>query len=352
MTTANLRVLLVEDSPDDAALIVRELEHGGFKLYFQRVETPEAFGGALKESWDAIVADWSLPRFSGTAALAMVREKKLDIPFILVSGTIGEESAVEAMRSGAHDYLMKDKLARLAPAIRRELKEAAMRLERRRADEKLRASLKEKETLLQEIHHRVKNNLQIICSLINLQCKRISNQEVQGDLRECRDRVKTMALLHERLYRSPSLDRIDFSDYARHLTRDLFASHGVDPKKVRLDLQAPAPVYLGLDEALPCGLILHEVLSNGLKHAFPNERSGDIRIHVDRPAPDKVRLRVQDTGVGFPSGINTVRPESLGLQLVRNLADQIHAELILRQEGGVEFEIVFHSPPQPEPASL
>jgi PAS domain S-box-containing protein len=136
-----IRLLIVEDSEDDAVLIVRELRHGGYDPTFKRVETPEAMSAALaQQSWDIIIADYSMPGFSGLAALGLLHESGLDLPFIIVSGTIGEETAVASMRAGAHDYVMKDNLARLVPAVRRELHEAKVRWARNRAEEALRES--------------------------------------------------------------------------------------------------------------------------------------------------------------------------------------------------------------------
>jgi DNA-binding NtrC family response regulator len=136
--TAPLRVLLLEDSEDDFLLIARELRNGFGAVELQRVDDPAALGTALQEPWDVLISDWSMPRLSAREALGMLRDMELDVPFLIVSGTIGEETAVEAMRSGAKDYLLKDRLARLVPAIERELKESRERHEHRRAEEALR----------------------------------------------------------------------------------------------------------------------------------------------------------------------------------------------------------------------
>lgn len=135
-----LRVLLVEDSEDDAELIINQLERSGYDLTYQRVENPDAMTIALAEQWDIVLADYALPKFSATAALNLLQSKKLDLPFIIVSGSIGDGSAVAAMKAGAHDYLMKDNLARLVPAIERELQEAAIRQERQQIQSELRES--------------------------------------------------------------------------------------------------------------------------------------------------------------------------------------------------------------------
>src|ERR1700752_3171979 len=136
-----LRVLIVEDSEDDAALLVLELERGGYDVQSERVDTSEAMSAALaRQAWDLVVSDYSMPHLRGTDALAIVQQRGLDLPFIFVSGTIGEDTAVAAMRDGAHDYIMKANLRRLIPAIERELREAGVRRERKRAEESLRRS--------------------------------------------------------------------------------------------------------------------------------------------------------------------------------------------------------------------
>jgi two-component system cell cycle sensor histidine kinase/response regulator CckA len=136
-----LRILLVEDSPTDAKLVVKELQRTGRPVTFERVDTAEAMRAALEgQPWDLVISDWSMPRFSAPAALDVLRERGLDLPFIIVSGTIGEEAAVQAMRAGAHDYVLKDRLGRLTPAVERELRECKERSARREAERALRQS--------------------------------------------------------------------------------------------------------------------------------------------------------------------------------------------------------------------
>jgi len=147
-----LRLLLVDDSEDDAMLVSRELKRAGYDLHFIRVDTPQAMQEALdNQPWDFVIADYSMPRFSGLAALKLMQKSGRDLPFILVSGTIGEEVAVTAMKAGAHDYLMKDDLVRLAPAVERELQEARVRAALKQAEEELRRLKSFNEDIVQNI---------------------------------------------------------------------------------------------------------------------------------------------------------------------------------------------------------
>jgi PAS domain S-box-containing protein len=185
MATIPLRILIVEDCEDDALLVMRELRRGGYDPAFERVETGEAMAAALeKEDRDLVIADYVLPKFSGLDALRVLQKTGLDLPFILVSGTIGEETAVEAMKAGAHDYIMKDNLKRLIPAVKRELKEAGVRRESRDVDQRLRVS----ENLYRTIFETTGNATLIIeedttVSLMNCQAEKLtgySKEEVQG----------------------------------------------------------------------------------------------------------------------------------------------------------------------------
>ncbi len=196
-----LSVLLVEDSEDDAMLLLRKLEHSGYEPMFKRVDTAAGMNAALdQQMWDLVICDYSMPQFSAPAALKLLKQSGRDLPFIIVSGSIGEDIAVAAMKAGAHDYIIKGNLARLAPAIERELREAEVRLARRQAEEQIKASLAEKEALLKEIHHRVKNNLQIISSLLSLQADYLQDNQAIEIFKDSQNRIESMALIHEKLY--------------------------------------------------------------------------------------------------------------------------------------------------------
>jgi len=207
-------------------------------------------------------------------------------------------------------------------------------------NETLRMSLTEKEVLLKEIHHRVRNNLQIVSSLLNLQSEHVEDAPTLAALRESQDRVRAMAQIHEKLYQSEGLSRIDVADYIRSMAASLFTSYGVRGDLISLKLEVD-DVKLGLDTAIPCGLIINELISNALKHAFPNGRAGEVRVALRSSGDGSLRLHVSDNGVGVPDGFDPRRSRSLGLQLVQALADQLDGTVEIRRDGGAVFEVRF-----------
>ncbi len=212
--------------------------------------------------------------------------------------------------------------------------------ERKRADERIRRSLREKEILLQEIHHRVKNNLQVISSLLNLQSGYLRDNAVKELFRESQDRVKSMALIHEKLYKSTDLARIDFSEYVHSLTQMLFQSYRATRGDIKLKSQVK-PVFLDIDTAVPVGLMLNELVSNSLKHAFPSGGPGTIFIDLEPLSKDEYELSIRDNGVGVPEGFNVDTSNSLGLRLVRILTKQIGGTLEFSSANETEFRIQF-----------
>ena len=211
--------------------------------------------------------------------------------------------------------------------------------DRRDAEDLIRASLREKEVLLKEIHHRVKNNLQVTSSLLRLQSARIDDPIALEMFAVSQDRLRSMALVHEKLYQSRDLSRIDFADYAGSLARLLFGTFGVDPDRIRL-VVAGSPVLVPVDVAVPCGLILSELVSNCLKHGFPRGRSGRIEIRTTGDGDRLMRLSVADDGVGLPPDVDLDSAETLGLELVRTLAEQLAAEVVVLRDGGTRVELL------------
>ncbi|HEU4719019.1 MAG TPA: sensor histidine kinase [Bacteroidia bacterium] len=195
-------------------------------------------------------------------------------------------------------------------------------------------SLHEKETLLKEIHHRVKNNLQVISSLLNLQADRIEDPLAREKFLVCRERIRTMSMVHEKLYESGNLSSIDFPEYIESLARTLNNSYNTDKTLVKLHTDVgnldPEDRRFKIETAIPCGLILNELLSNAYKYAFPEQRKGNVRVlfDVDRGAKaGHYRIRVEDDGVGLPEKFLPEKAETLGMQLVWILAEQLEGKL-------------------------
>jgi PAS domain S-box-containing protein len=213
--------------------------------------------------------------------------------------------------------------------------------ERRRAEEMIQASLREKEALLKEIHHRVKNNLQVTSSLLRLQAASIADPAAREMFEETEGRIRSMALVHEKLYQSTDLSKIDLADYVRSLAELLFRSSAMTPENVTIDVTG-REIFLAIDEAVPCGLIVNELLSNALKHAFSHKRRGRIEVHLNERADGHIFMSVRDNGVGLPSDFDLNRTETLGLQLVQGLIRQIDGTIAVRPRAdGAEFDVIF-----------
>ena len=208
------------------------------------------------------------------------------------------------------------------------------------AEEQILASLREKEVMLREIHHRVKNNLQIVSSLLRLQARGLKHPETVADFEESCTRVQAMALVHEMLYATNSFSALDFATYVHSLTDNLLRANGTDPAVVRLHLDM-ARVHLDINQAIPCALILNELVSNSLKYAFPNGRSGEIRLRLWCDPDGTTHMAVGDNGVGLPAELSPDRTESLGLQLVDSLVRQLRGTLEIHRNGGIEYAITF-----------
>jgi PAS domain S-box-containing protein len=463
-----LHILILEDDNTDAELIKHELQNANITFTSNCVETKEAFQENLENFVpDIILADYTLPSFDGCSAMRIVKEKCPDVPFIFVSGTIGEDIAIESLKNGATDYVLKDGISRLVPAVHRALREIDEKIEYRKAQKALKeselrfrsvvqsandaiilmdgrgsivswnagarsifgytekevlgmsimhimpkqykdhgqekpgyvnlvgnigktvesyglrkdgsefpleistaawkteeemfysiiirditerksvekqieASLKEKEMLLREIHHRVKNNMQVISSLLWLQSGYIKDKKYLEMFRDSQNRITTMSLVHEKLYMSKDLANIEFKEYIRDLVNGLFQSHGVKAETIELKINV-GNVLLGIDHAIPCGLIINELITNSLKYAFSDKRKGEIKVSLHINHENMVELIVSDNGMGIPSDLDFRKTESLGLRLVTILSeDQLHGNIDLDRSRGTEFKIKFN----------
>lgn len=211
--------------------------------------------------------------------------------------------------------------------------------DRKLAEEEVKSSLKEKELLLREIHHRVKNNLQIIVSLLSLQAQHVDDKEVRGILTESQNRVKSMAMIHEKLYESPDLTHINFKYYIEKLVTDLFYSHNVEigtiePVIITMDLD------MGIDTAIPCGLIINELVTNSIKYAFPDGCKGTVTVEFGK-TEDEFSLKIADNGIGMSKDIKPDSPRTFGLQLVENLVNQLDGTITCDINHGTVFTVKF-----------
>jgi two-component sensor histidine kinase/DNA-binding response OmpR family regulator len=483
-----LNVLVIEDSEDDALLMLDSLRASGYTSASRRVTTASEMREALaKPGWNLVLSDYRLPEFNALEAFAIYRDAGLDIPFIIVSGAIGEETAASAMKAGVHDYVSKANLARLAPAVRRELGEAEGRRERARARaalnaahaeleaiqasvpallmvanedlsvraanrlassgqgiacvnylarpegcgqlpcppcrirplvedtlshgtphqnvetwipvlvdgasknrcflitsvllpshppkkvlicgldvtelkhaqeelersherlwaanvaldlrlEELQKALNEKDVLFKEVQHRVKNNLAVISSLLSLQAGQAGSESAREALAESRDRIRSMALIHEQLCWSGHMAEIEFGQYVERLSQGLLGGYVAGRERIRVTTGIEAT--LPLDQAVPCGLILQELISNSLKHAFGGRAEGEIHIELRRNGAE-YRLDYSDNGAGFSLDFDASRTHTLGMQLVSDLSAQLRGTMKCFNDGGARLQLTF-----------
>ena len=213
--------------------------------------------------------------------------------------------------------------------------------EQKQAENRLRAALEEKEVLLKEVHHRVKNNMQVISSLLKLQAENINDKRIAEMFYESQNRVKAMALVHQKLYQSENLSQIDISVYIQGLMTNLVRSLNFDPGKIMVEVKIEG-ILLNMDTAIPCGLIINELVYNSLKYAFPENHKGLIRIELTRDSQgDELTLVISDNGIGLPKEFDFENAQTLGLQLVKMLTRQLDGTLELHRENGVTFSIHF-----------
>jgi two-component sensor histidine kinase/CheY-like chemotaxis protein len=348
-------ILLVDDQPGQLlshAAILREL---GERLVTAR-SGREALQKLMDEDFAVILLDVNMPDMDGfeTAGLIHQHPRFERTPIVFV--TAAQASTLDRLkgyRLGAVDYvevpvvpeILRSKVAvfvdlnrqrrdlqRLNDALQAEI------AQRRSAEEAARHA-REKEVLLQEIHHRVKNNLQIITSLLRMQSRVMQDPAFRDALLECQNRVAAMALIHDKLYRARDLARVSFPEYVRDLTNNILTSYTLPASSVRVNLDVD-DMSLSLDSAVPCGLILNELISNCLKHAFPLGHSGTVHVGF-HAAGDQLCLVVRDDGIGMPADVDLERTNSLGWRLIRALVQQLGGFVQCHTAGGTVVELRF-----------
>lgn len=288
---------------------------------------------------------WS-GRLYGSAVAILQKGDEIDDPGIIemfirqASVAFQRRRAEEALHKANEELELRVKertkeLARSNEDLQNEI------AERKKIEEQLRSSLEEKEVLLREIYHRVKNNMQIISSLLRLQARTIADKELLGIFEAAHNRIKTMAFVHEGLYRSKDLAKIDFSDYVKRLTTHLFSVYSSSKKKIDLILDVEE-IFLDVNTAIPCGLIINELVTNSLKHAFPETDGGEVCVKMKKNL-GQFTLTVKDSGIGFPKTIDFRMADTLGMQLVTDTVKQLGGSIRLERRGGTGFTIEFES---------
>jgi len=255
----------------------------------------------------------------------------LSVPVLFGGALVGQV----ALANSARDYTGDDlKMARRLGSV------YAMAIVRIRDESMLMKSLEEKTVLIKELHHRVKNNMQVVSSLISLQARKIDDEKYRAIFMESSNRIQAMAMVHEKMYHSGDMARVDFSRYAREIAERLLYSFSLEPGQVELEVDV-RDIFLGIDEAVPCGIILNELITNAFKHAFKDGRRGKLAIRFTRENDGRHRLVVQDDGPGMPERLVTSAEESLGMQIVTALTRQLDGTISINGAGGTRVELVF-----------
>jgi two-component sensor histidine kinase len=338
---------MVDDSPADCRLC-RELlseVYGSDLQFFESHGAARGLEICRTSAPDCVLLDYKLPDMTGLEFLAQLcPEASHATPtfaVVMLTGMASEQVAVQAMRSGAQDYLVKDRITAegLSLAVRKATEKVSLIRALKAERDLLARSLAEKEVLIQEVHHRVKNNLAVIASLLRLQASNMPDDHSAAALKESQHRVESMALIHEQLYTNGNLREVDLASHAALLAGSLFHSYGVDPARITWRV-ALDPLPLGVDQAIPAGLILNELVSNALKHAFPDGRTGSILIEGGR-RQGEIHLAVKDDGIGVPPGVELVRPNSLGMQIIKILTRQLKGVFEVTCGSPATFKISF-----------
>lgn len=343
MESPTFRALLVEDNPADSFYVSKLLSSvrgPAERLGRFTTESVSSLDEALKalagKRHDVVLLDLTLPDSRGIETLRAVRGAAHDLPIVVFTGVADVDVSLEALTLGAQDFLSKDNLG--PEIVTRTLRYA---IERRRGQHALEAAVRERDVLFRELHHRAKNNLQIISSLLNMQARRSDDPRFRALVCAAQERVEAIALAHAELDRAPDVGRIDLSAYLTRLARAAHRAHGGEERGIELELEVDA-CERPLDQAVAIGLLVNELLTNALKHAFPDQRTGTLRLALSEDE-ESCCLVVEDDGVGLDDQVEERMPRPLGLELVATLAEQLDSSLEHVAGPGTRFRMVFPS---------
>jgi len=339
-----LRILLVEDNLGDVRLL-REMFATEPAGSFEITHLPRlglALNHLAQGEVDVVILDLGLPDGDGMEIVRRVRKLAPEVPVIVLTGRDDDDVVAAAMKEGVQDYLVKGQIeTRALPrALRHAIERFRMHSRAALTNIELERRVHEKDILLGEIHHRVKNSLQVVSSLLSLEAARISDPSVIEMLQSTQNRVRSMALIHQTLYQSNDFAHVDFEAFLRSFVPTLIQSYSLHPERIALSFHVN-DVRLPIEAAVPCGLIVNELTSNALKHAFPEGRTGQITVNFEHDRSDHAILSVSDDGVGIPESFDFDRSETLGVQLVHVLAGQLCGAVTVRRAAPTQFVVRF-----------
>jgi two-component sensor histidine kinase/CheY-like chemotaxis protein len=347
-----MKIVMVDDSPADRRLYrvlldqVYTSANGSAHEFFEAGAAAAGLATCREVSPDCVLLDYRLPDMDGIEFLKVLCSDSGEHPafaVVMLTGVAGDQFAMKALRAGAHDYLTKDSITAegLSLAIEKATQKVGLIRELRAERDRLARSLNEKEALIKEVHHRVKNNLQVIASLLRLQSDSLADTPAAEALRESQHRVEAMAMVHEQLYGSEDLREVDLGRHADLIVSNLCTAYGVNSSRITCRVETCGEgLTLDVHRAVPAGLILNELTSNALRHAFPGGRSGSIVIRAWRDQ-GSVHVEVKDDGCGTPEDLDIRRTKSLGLKIVDVLTRQLKGAMELQREGGTTFRLSF-----------
>ena len=368
-------ILVVDDTPANLQLLAELLQKRGYRAR-AAPSGQLALQAVQIDAPDLILLDINMPEMSGYEVCERLKAEPAwaDIPVIFISAMHETLDKMKAFAVGGVDYVTKPfqfeevearvsthlELSRLRAALAAhngQLEEVVRQrtaeltkdiTERKRIEVALHLALTEKTALVMEIHHRVKNNLAIMVGLINMQTRQTKHPEALAALADTKARLFSMSLLHQMLYSTGQMDHVEIQSYMQRLCNHLSQSHGLSARGIQIQNSPSAPLTVGIDQAVPCGLVVSELVSNAIKYAFPNDRQGKVTVNLVLDASNHVTLRVTDDGIGMPDGVQIGQIGKLGLSLVDALTRQLQGTLEIQRGPGTTFEIRFpHQPTAP-----
>jgi two-component sensor histidine kinase/CheY-like chemotaxis protein len=339
-----MTILLIEDNPADVEMI-RELlsDHKGSSFDIVCADRLSAAKPFFAESGiDIILLDLGLPDSQGLDTLRWVREHAGEVPIVVLTMLDNEETGLNALKEGAQDYLVKGQMngPLIARSLRYAIERGRIEKELKKQRDSLEELVSEKETLLREIHHRVKNNLQLISGLLDMTRMRTGDESTNSILTDMMLKIQTMAQIHTRLYESKQFGKVSLTGQIQDQIAGLSNIYSSQGHEIRCEIHSPE-VFLPVDLAIPCALVVNEVLSNAYKHAFQGRKKGTIEISAVQEN-GRIRITVHDNGIGLPENFDISRTNSLGLKLIKTLVQhQLKGSLTLVSRNGTEMSMEF-----------